>query len=977
MLASLAVRVQPELLRALRIEVAPNRTAADEADLWWSDAVSSRSSQAISFSIEANRILRAELTSRYAATANAVSTAWETIDKLHRDEPPTLRLEEQIAWIALSDPGSARERIEAELAQAVRAWVQSRREGLADWWPGAWARLPDIARSTTMAEQLSVLTSRVLGPDAVQDLLVTPATFDERLAAGLRSVPDLDVGVLRDHGVLTLGEVDRARGLAISVPATNPPMLDLEWDGGEDGQPGREVLAVGPDSVVTRRVGSGKVRLRTARGVVYDVPPQTSQVISARRPTTRHPALGAVADSGGTSFALFSHVADAVDLCIFNSGDEEVRSTMTRTTGDVWHCYLPGVGPGTRYGFRVHGPYDPSLGLRCDPTKLLLDPYAKAVDGPLRWGPALYSHQFDSPGQLNREDSAPFVPKSVVIDPHFDWGNDRPPGHPYHRTVIYEAHVKGMTMLHPALPEEIRGTYAGIAHPAIIEHLTSLGVTAIELMPTHQFNQDSWAIDRGLRNYWGYDTIAFLAPHNEYSSTGSLGQQVAEFKSMVRALHLAGIEVILDVVYNHTSEGHHLGPTLGLRGIDNEAYYRLLDSDKAQYFDTTGTGNSLLMRSPTVLQLIMDSLRYWVTEMHVDGFRFDQASALARQFHDVDRLSSFFDLIQQDPVVSRVKLIAEPWDAGDGGYQVGKFPALWTEWNDKYRNTMRDFWRGESQTRGEFASRLVGSSDLYQDDGRRPLASINFITAHDGFTLHDLVSHNEKHNEANGEDNRDGETENRSWNCGTEGETDDPEVLALRLRQSRNFLATLLLSQGIPLILHGDELGRTQRGNNNTWCQDNELSWIDWARGDSGLLAFTRSLIEFRSSHPIFRRRRYFTGDLTSHEIPDITWLRADGAELQDADWSDGSGGTLGVFLNGKAITESGMYGEPIADDSFLLLFNGTHLDAEMTLPKQFGSRWRTVVDTATGLVSERGPVHAARPSVALVPRSLQVLRQG
>ena len=566
--------------------------------------------------------------------------------------------------------------------------------------------------------------------------------------------------------------------------------------------------------------------------------------------------LGATYDGAGTNFALFSEIAESVELCLFEADGSETRVPMTERDALVWHTYLPRVTPGQRYGYRVHGPYEPRNGHRCDPSKLLLDPYAKALEGAIDWAPACFSYTFGDPKKRNTEDSGPHTMKSVVINPFFDWQEDRPPRHPYHETVVYEAHVKGLTQTHPDIPEEIRGTYAGLAHPAMVEHLTDLGVTAIELMPVHQFVNDSTLKEKGLANYWGYNTIGFLAPHNAYSSSGQTGQQVPEFKAMVRELHRADIEVILDVVYNHTAEGNHLGPTLAFRGIDNAAYYRLVDEDPSFYYDTTGTGNTLLMRNPHVLQLIMDSLRYWVTEMHVDGFRFDLAASLARQFHEVDRLSAFFDLVQQDPIVSQVKLIAEPWDVGPGGYQVGNFPPRWTEWNGKYRDTVRDYWRGEPASVGEFAARLSGSSDLYESDGRAPYASINFVTAHDGFTMRDLVSYNDKHNEANGEGGNDGESHNRSWNCGVEGPTDDKEVLALRARQQRNFLTTMLLSQGVPMILHGDELGRTQQGNNNVYCQDNELSWVDWADVDEDLLAFTRRLLELRADHQVFRRRR-------------------------------------------------------------------------------------------------------------------------
>ncbi len=657
--------------------------------------------------------------------------------------------------------------------------------------------------------------------------------------------------------------------------------------------------------------------------------------------------LGASYDGAGTNFALFSEMAEAVELCLFDGDGTETRVEVRERDALVWHCYLPRVGPGQRYGYRVHGPYEPAAGLRCDPSKLLLDPYAKAVEGAVDWAPACFSYDFSDPEQRNTEDSAPHTMKGVVVNPYFDWQDDRPPRRPYHESVIYEAHVKGLTMTHPDIPEDIRGTYAAAAHPALIDHLTALGITAIELMPVHQFVNDSGLVDQGLSNYWGYNTIGFFAPQNTYSSSGQRGQQVLEFKAMVRELHRAGIEVILDVVYNHTAEGSHLGPTLSFRGIDNTAYYRLADEDPRYYYDTTGTGNTLLMRNPHVLQLIMDSLRYWVTEMHVDGFRFDLAASLARQFHEVDRLSAFFDLVHQDPVVSQVKLIAEPWDVGPGGYQVGNFPPRWTEWNGRFRDTVRDYWRGEPGSLGEFAARLAGSSDLYENDGRKPYASINFVTAHDGFTLRDLVSYNHKHNEANGEDNADGADDNRSWNCGAEGPTDDPEILALRARQQRNLLATVVLSQGVPMILHGDEVGRTQGGNNNTYCQDNETAWIDWSDVDEELLEFTTALIRFRSEHAVFRRRRFFTGNTADNGLPDIAWLRSDGTPMDADDWSQATAQPLGVFLNGNGITEPDERGEPVTDESFLVLLNPSHEDVEITLPdSEFGETWQVLFDT-------------------------------
>jgi glycogen operon protein len=674
---------------------------------------------------------------------------------------------------------------------------------------------------------------------------------------------------------------------------------------------------------------------------------------------------------------LFSEVAERVDLALIGDDGEEQLVQLTEVDGFVWHGYLPAVEPGQRYGFRVHGPYNPAEGHRCNPSKLLLDPYAKAIDGQIDGDESLFSYRFAKPDELNTMDNREHTMLSVVTNPFFDWGNDRPPGHAYHETVIYEAHVKGLTKTHPALPEEIRGTYAGIGHPAIIEHLLELGVSAIELMPIHQFAQDGHLQQRGLSNYWGYNTIGFFAPHNDYAAGGTRGQQVTEFKTMVKALHEAGIEVILDVVYNHTAEGNEFGPTLSFKGIDNAAYYRLVDADKRHYYDTTGTGNSLLMRHPHVLQLIMDSLRYWVTEMHVDGFRFDLAATLARQFHEVDRLSAFFDLVQQDPVVSQVKLIAEPWDVGDGGYQVGNFPPLWTEWNGKYRDTVRDFWRGEKYTMAEFASRLTGSSDLYQDDSRRPLASINFVTAHDGFTLRDLVSYNDKHNEANGEGGKDGESHNRSWNCGVEGSTDDPAVLDLRARQQRNFLTTLLISQGVPMIAHGDELGRTQSGNNNVYCQDNEIAWVDWklTEPQKDLLAFTRSLVRLRNNHPVLRRRRFFHGDTGVDGLGDLVWFTPKGTEMQNGDWTRDDARAIAVFLNGDAISEPDPRGEPVVDDSFLVLLNSNHEPIDFLLPpKQYGETWTVVVDTSTARGGDGDEPHAAGSTIRLEARSTLVL---
>ncbi len=679
-------------------------------------------------------------------------------------------------------------------------------------------------------------------------------------------------------------------------------------------------------------------------------------------PGTPYP-LGATFDGSGTNFAIFSEAAERVELCIIDDAGVEERIAMPEVDAYVWHCYIPGISPGQRYGYRVHGSYDPSRGLRCNPNKLLLDPYAKAIDGQVDGHRSLFSYEFDDPSVRNDEDSAPHTMISVVVNPYFDWGQDRPPGHDYHDTVIYEAHVRGLTMQHPEVPEDLRGTYAGMTHPAVIDHLRRLGVTAVELMPVHQFVDDPSLQQRGLHNYWGYNTIGFFAPHGAYAAFGSRGQQVQEFKTLVKTLHAADIEVILDVVYNHTAEGNHLGPTLSLRGIDNRSYYRLVDSSPEHYFDTTGTGNSLLMRNPQVLQLIMDSLRYWVTEMHVDGFRFDLASTLARQFHEVDRLSAFFDLVHQDPVVGRVKLIAEPWDLGDGGYQVGGFPPLWSEWNGRYRDTVRDFWRGEPAQLAEFASRIAGSSDLYSHTGRTPSASVNFVTAHDGFTLHDLVSYNDKHNEANGEGNKDGESHNRSWNCGTEGPTDDSAINSLRYRQMRNFLLTLLMSQGVPMLAHGDEIARTQQGNNNVYCQDNELAWVDWDLDEARRrhLEFVRAIVRLRRKHPVLHRRRFFAGDpIKDDDIPgDIAWINTDGTEMHDDAWRDGYARTLTVFLNGSAITETDVRGHRIVDDSFLCMFNAHVEDVQFTTPPaMYGHAWTVEVSTTTPAILAPGAPH-------------------
>ena len=687
--------------------------------------------------------------------------------------------------------------------------------------------------------------------------------------------------------------------------------------------------------------------------------------------------LGATYDGSGTNFSVFSEVAERIELCLFDDRGSEARLDLPEVSGYIWHGYVPHARPGTRYGFRVHGPYEPRQGHRCNPNKLLLDPYAKAVQGkPVQHPLALGYADGDPDGAPDPRDSAAHVPRSVVTNPYFHWGNDRHPCTPWHETVIYELHVKGFTALHPEVPPELRGTYAGLAHPAVVDYLVDLGVTAVELMPVHQFIHDGVLVDRGLRNYWGYNSICYLAPHNEYSSVGDGGDQVQEFRQMVRILHEAGLEVILDVVYNHTGEGNRFGPTLAFRGLDNRSYYRLRDPEWNRYVDYTGTGNSLYVRHPHVLQLIMDSLRYWVLEMHVDGFRFDLAAALAREFYEVDRLSAFLDLIQQDPVISQVKLIAEPWDVGERGYHVGNFPPLWSEWNGKYRDTVRDYWRGQDRTLGEFAYRLTGSSDLYASTGRRPYASINFVTCHDGFTLKDLVSYDRKHNEANGEGNRDGESYNRSWNCGAEGETRDSKIRKLRARQQRNFLTTLLLSQGVPMLLAGDEIGRTQRGNNNAYCQDNEVSWIDWGNSEQELLEFARGLIGLRRRHPVFRRRRWFQGrSIRGEKASDISWYKPDGTEMSEQDWQATYARALGVLLNGEAIAARDRRGRRVLDDHFLILFNAGAEPVRFRIPEGIQAlRWAELLDTASGRLDRRDPAEEHDP-VTVASRSVRVLR--
>ena len=685
--------------------------------------------------------------------------------------------------------------------------------------------------------------------------------------------------------------------------------------------------------------------------------------------------LGATWDGEGTNFSLFSMGAEGVDVCLFDDRGHETRVPLEESTYHVWHGFLPQVGPGQRYGYRVHGPFEPSAGHRFNPHKLLVDPYARAIEGDFRLDPAVFGSARGRDDQQTVKDSAAFVPKSVVVHDAFPWGEDHHrPHHAWSDTVIYEMHVKGFTAQHPDIPAHLRGTYAGLGHPVAIDHLQHLGVTAVELLPVHHFVSEPHLLRRGLTNYWGYNSLGYFAPHAAYSSSGTRGEQVREFKAMVRSLHAAGIEVLLDVVYNHTAEGAHDGPMLSFRGIDNARYYRLAD-DPRYYRDYTGCGNTLDARNPHVLQLLMDSLRYWVTEMHVDGFRFDLASALARSMHDVDKLSAFFDVIQQDPVVSKVKLIAEPWDVGEGGYQVGEFPPLWTEWNGKYRDTVRDVWRGDTHGVRELAYRLSGSSDLYQDDGRRPYASINFVTAHDGFTLRDLTSYEHKHNEDNGEHNRDGTDDNRSWNCGVEGETVDVSVNELRLRQAKNMLTTLLLSTGVPMLTMGDELRRTQRGNNNAYCQDNELSWVDWevTPDKQEVYDLVRQLLQLRREHPVFRQKAFFSGrDAGADGVKDLAWFAADGRELTDDEWFDTSQHTLGMYLDGRGIKTRGPRGEEVVDDSFLLVLHMGASDAEVTLPP---SPWAEGYDVVVDTAGEIWGTHSPGKHLTMTGRSVLVLR--
>jgi glycogen operon protein len=691
--------------------------------------------------------------------------------------------------------------------------------------------------------------------------------------------------------------------------------------------------------------------------------------------------LGATWDGKGVNFSLYTENAEGVELCLFQSEEDELETVKIRLkerSHHIWHAYLPNVKPGQLYGYRVSGPYDPENGKLFNPHKLLIDPYAKAISGTIQWHDSLFGYNLHDPNgvlSFNNTDSAPYIPRSIVVDTHFDWEDDKPLHIPYHETIIYETHVKGFTKLHPDIPEEIRGTYKAFEHPAVINHLKSLGITAVELMPVHHFVNDRTLYDKGLSNYWGYNTIGFFAPDIRYSSTRHAGSQVNEFKSMVKALHKAGIEVILDVVYNHTAEGNQNGPTLSFKGIDNESYYRLCDN-KMYYMDYTGTGNTFNARMPNVLRLIMDSLRYWVQEMHVDGFRFDLAAALARELHEVDRLSAFFDIIHQDPVISQVKLIAEPWDVGEGGYQVGKFPPGWAEWNGMYRDCMRDFWCGQESMLAEFALRFTGSPDLYENDYRRPTASINFITAHDGFTLHDLVSYNEKHNEANLEDNRDGESHNRSCNYGVEGPTDKPEVLKIRERQKRNFLTTLFLSQGVPMVLAGDELGRTQHGNNNAYCQDNEISWLNWETIDHELLKFTKQIIQFWKQHPSFSRRRWFEGrPIMGVGLDDIAWFMPNGNQMEEHNWKEDYAKSLGIFLNGLGLRCVDEKGEKMTDDNFFLIFNAHSEPVDFALPPaEFGNPWIKIIDTTVGDLFKDDKLYKASEIVRAEGSSIIVL---
>jgi isoamylase len=693
--------------------------------------------------------------------------------------------------------------------------------------------------------------------------------------------------------------------------------------------------------------------------------------------------LGSTWDGEGINFAIYADHASDVELCLFNDETDQsefIKIKLAERTHHIWHVYIPGLAPGQLYGYRVNGPFDPENGHRYNVNKLLIDPYAKGIAGVINWHDALFGYILGDEQEdlsFNEMDSAPFIPKSIVIDQAYDWDNEQPLDIPYHESIIYELHIKGFTNQHPDIPEQIRGTYAGLGHPVSVNYLKSLGVTAIELMPVHQFVNDRHLVEKGLSNYWGYNTIGFFSPDIRYAASSERGGQVLEFKNMVKAMHQAGIEVILDVVYNHTAEGNHMGPTLSFKGVDNQSYYRLTE-DQRYYMDYTGTGNTLNANLPNVLRLIMDSLRYWITEMHVDGFRFDLAPALARELHAVNKLSAFFDIIHQDPVISQVKLIAEPWDIGEGGYQVGNFPHEWAEWNGKYRDCIRDYWRGADSMLGEFAQRFTGSPDLYQDDLRRPTASVNFITAHDGFTLHDLVTYNDKHNDDNGEGNQDGERHNSSCNYGIEGETDDQQINLIRDRQKRNLLTTLFLSQGIPMLVAGDEFGRTQQGNNNAYCQDNEISWLNWVEADESLFAFTQQLIHLRKKHPVFCRRRWFQGmPIKGIGLEDIAWFLPEGTEMEEHNWKEDFAKSLAIYLNGQDLKSTGVHGEKITDDNFYLMFNAHYEGLDYNLPNErYGVEWIKVLDTSIEGIIESPLRHFTGESIHVEGRSIVLLKQ-
>ena len=1088
---SLAARIEPALVRAIRTSLISTGDAGVEADFWFSRFVEASDAAAAVLIPEVATALRQRLANE--ASTHDLEVLWEILSSLHAGSPPALQSEEMLAYLSIRPTPEDRIRISDEVHRLRRALVGEQGRELAEWLTDAIRRFPSDARLTLAGEALGrAVASLTRSTATLRHFLRTsaegepprPIDATERAIIGLRALP---------HG-LELSSPPVGGALELPVPKTNPPIIDVAWPTDEGWETDRHAIAdrstqvvpvpfgvvwrlstlAGEEISVRSDIGRTKPVLwvtwyptdgkqyvdvihqtgdllwdlewnRPSRSSVFhatliiadsigdlllayealevrekryvlvslrgwvaaidgEIEPNLRRLNEAAQDFAgrlnegyfarelraallvreqqlalgwlrrRHaPArLGATVHAAGTSFGVYTEVAERVELCLFDENGVEKRIDMDLAENFNWVAHEGGVGEGQRYGYRVHGPWDPATGELCNPAKLLLDPYALAVEGEVKWAEAVFPYHFHDPETSRNDlDSGPFVPKSVVTASAFDWEDDAPPRTPLQDTIIYEAHVKGLTMRHPGVPKALRGTYPGLAHPAVVEYLQHLGVTAIELMPVHQFIHANHLLERGLRNYWGYDSINYFAPHNEYASVA--GDQVTEFKTMVKALHAAGLEVFLDVVYNHTAEGNHLGPVLSFKGIDNKTYYRTILGER-YYMDYTGTGNSLNMRHPQVLRLIMDSLRYWVLEMHVDGFRFDLAATLARELHDVDRLSSFFTTIQQDPVISQVKLIAEPWDVGEGGYQVGNFPTQWSEWNGKYRDVVRDFWRGAHYPIDDFATRLMGSSDLYAASGRRPYASINFVTAHDGFTLRDLVSYNEKHNEANGERNHDGEDDNRSWNSGVEGPTDDPSVNELRSRQQRNFLTTLFVSQGIPMLLGGDEIGRTQRGNNNAYQQDNPISWVDWAAADGELLEFTRRLIAFRRQHIMFRRPRWFTGRSRNTEVPDVAWF-TDRGPMNDDDWSQQSRTALGMFLNGRAGAVVDPRGEELVDDTFFIIFNSSEQDVSFRLPaRPFPSAWSRVLDTAEGFLDERNTVArliavSAHSAVVLVAR--------